>query len=1080
MTQYLECDMTIQPRVGDSYPLTIRTPVGEANGLFSLPSDSPEFQDHITRFAGLDTDSDLLSTIGRQLYDALFQGPIADVWSRVLALRSEGQNVRLRLHIAAEEGKVGALPWELLRHAEHGPLVLDDISIVRYTAQNTATPQTQARLPLRVLLTSAQRGTGRNAEQVLAKIQEGLAELGNQVSVVVEPHLTPSVLQRRLREPFHVWHIVGQGGVSENGTSGVLHLENGSGGDRALSATQLIPMIQGSQLRVVVLDASASKRLFTDPFRVLAPGFLQTQVTSVVAVQFAAREEASKAFAATFYRSLTDGLAIDVCVSRSRDTLARAVGLGAPDWATPVLFTRDPQAVMLDVPQADLAGSVVTGSANPKQRVGPYTRIAVHSVHGALLYAGPQPLVKQKQHDQPHSVPSFLNRERELRTITQELQARRSVWVRGSEGVGISALLRQVASGDAVRPFPDGVVVPHIPYANLDPADTFQMLFAAFCTSEPLLRAEPGATREYLSNARALLLFDRLGLGRETLTDILGTLKNSAAVVAAEGAMLPGLVDLQLPSMPRQDSTKLLSAEAGIEIDLSSVIFLDRVCAALGDLPLPLMLAGRLLANRVLTLKQLVAVLEDTTGELSFVTRAITPALKALSSDQRAVLTAIARCGAHGISREAISAISQIEAPTQKPILAHLSALGLIVHEKNHYRPATPSIARVLDTLLLKGDERARAATFFAGFAAANNRNLDTLEQELANLVGAVGMLATHNQTAEIGLLAQAIQPVLVLRGWWGAWGETLRRAEQVAQAMNNRPLLAWVRHEQGTRAALLGDFSSAEQHLREARHMRLELGDTAGADASQHNLRYLGFTPTPPVAAVKRPSRMFRLVSVLLALIVFGITAAVVAPHIGELQSAFVSPPTPTSTNGVVVAARETAATSIPTAAQTPTDAATPTTLPTATSAPSPTQTPEPLTCQVLVERLNLRAGPSTAFRSLAVLTEGAIVTPVARVEGINWVQVQSSLGQGWVSADPSILRCSADISTLGLTNSPAIPTPTTRRPTPRPAAVPARPPTPLPTVPPTEAPPTPVPPTIEVTLPTPEATADVPTASE
>jgi hypothetical protein len=118
------------------------------------------------------------------------------------------------------------------------------------------------------------------------------------------------------------------------------------------------------------------------------------------------------------------------------------------------------------------------------------------------------------------------------------------------------------------------------------------------------------------------------------------------------------------------------------------------------------------------------------------------------------------------------------------------------------------------------------------------------MERELGNLFAALKTALEQGLESQAAALAQAVQPLLVLRGRWAGWGQVIDWARQAAQSTGDRALLAWALHEHGTRAGLLGDRASAAINLTQARQLRLDLGDHAGAAASQHNLEYLGLLP--------------------------------------------------------------------------------------------------------------------------------------------------------------------------------------------------------------------------------------------
>lgn len=1088
---YLDIDITILPRSGEGYPFTLHTLGGDARGVFVFP-DGAEFQQLQARLAALDTDETTLSEIGQKLFTALFRGQARDVLARTQGMCEPGQRLRLRLSIAAEEGKVAALPWELLHDPDAGPLVLTDTPLLRYIPIAARTPTVAATLPLQVLLTGAAGGAA-NVLPVLEEIRVALGTLGDHAQVVVEPALTTQLLQRRLREGYHVWHHVGQGGASESAQGGVLLFSDGANGTKAVSASQLAVLLGSSGLRLVVLDASNGARLATDPFRTIVPALMKTQIPTVVAMQFSVPEQSSQAFAGEFYRALAEGMPIDACVTEGRRAVMGQSGLGRPDWATPAVYSRAPDNQLFQVPRADTPGRIVTLGGTPG--LPPNTSVSVDSQHGTLLHAGPRPSVERlvEKPRPPRALRAFFNRERELRSLVAEIRPRQGSWVRGPAGAGISALLRQAANVEAANALPDGVLLLNSTFDPADASDAAQEIFDRYYRSDVTAKLSTESAKSYLGGLRALFIFDHLPLPGGELVALTDTLAEGAVLIAAQGPAPDVLQEVTLGPLPRQDATKLIGAEAGAEIDLSNVMFLDRICAALQDLPLALQLAGRLLRVNAVPIKQLVALTEEPGGDQSALARAAAIALKVLDGAETNVLAAVVRGGPAGISPEAIAAISRIEQAKVEPALERMCELKLIEGGGDRYSPTTMSLGRVLDRLLKPGEERRRAAAFFAGVALLHAGNLDWFSAEEGNLAQAVETLLAEGKANEAGALLRFMQPSAVLHGRWGMWGRISTWAERAATAANDPVLRAWALHERGTRAGVLGDRAIAQTALQQASQLHEAAGDATGLAFERHNLRHIGLAPPPLPHATNASAPLSRRVvgtavtiSVLLAIL------ALLAPRIGWPFGPNVPVTTPTAEAiQVVLVATEPATV-------TSTDVPTPSSLPTRTSpptsAPSATATPEQATCRVIAERLNARTGPGTNYPVLATLADGQSVTPTGRSEDSRWLRISADgIPEGWISADVNLLACNVRIEEIQLSVAPPSPTPTRRprpttRPTTRPVARPTAtstppPPTETPSVqPPSETPippsETPIPPT-ETPLPSSETPTLKPTST-
>jgi CHAT domain len=1066
-TDYAECEIEIQPRNGAIYPFSLSAPGGDARGALRLPTDDPAYQALAARLAALDTDEELLTGIGRILFDALFQGQAREVYARSQGMLRAGQGLRIKLRIAASEAEVAALPWELLYDPDLGPLALLDAPIVRYLPQPVRIPTLRTDLPLRVLLTAAQTPPAADVTRELNEVQAALAALGGQVQVVAEPHLTTARLQRLLREDFHVWHFVGHSGASKDTTSGQLLFRGLSGVAEPVSATQLGIMLNRSGVRLVVLDTCEGGRLATGPLHGIAQALVRAQVPAVIAMQFSAPEESARAFVGEFYRALAEGFPIDACVTEGRKAVMGAAGLGRADWSTPAVYTRAPDGQLFELPpHADIPGAVVA------QLGDGHAQVMISSTAGALLGAARSPAIQRLgQTPRPPRPPrSFRDREQEQQELLTELEPGRGAWLRGPPGSGRSALLRQAANSAAARALPDGVLYinEQLEPSNLD--DIAQGLFSRFYAGDTAVRVAPELARTYLGGLQALFMLDRLPLNRDELVELADMLAGGAILITADGSAPDTLLELSLGGLPRAEAVALCAAEVHLSSAVPQIAsLLDRLCAALGDLPLPLLMAARLVQQGPAPLDRLVTMLDEMADEREPLARAARLALAALNDDELAVLAALARAGGQDTDTEAITAISQIPPERLAPALERLCDLRLAEGGGDRYAITTLALRRILDRLLKPGAEQKRAAAFFARAAALHIGDLGWLAAEFSNLTAAIETSLAGGEAAQAGLLARALQPLTVLRGYWGSWSRVIDWAEQAARASDDRALEAWALHERGTRAGLLGDGALAAASLDRARWRREALGDQAGAAASAYNLACLGLLPPTAAAPRRLPTALTRGLLVVALLLVAASLWFTLAPLLSAPPPTLTPSPQPSAVAGALgIATLDSPPTSGAASPVPPVTAAaivspTPPTSPTP-APPSPTALPS---CRIVAARVNLRAGPGTIYPAVAQsLAAGTLLTPLARNPAGSWlsVQIQGTSRSGWVIADPGLLTCNIPIAELPIG---AIP------PAPRPIATATPAPTATPTAPPTEAPAT----TATPALPARPSPADTPT---
>jgi photosystem II stability/assembly factor-like uncharacterized protein len=580
----------------------------------------------------------------------------------------------------------------------------------------------------------------------------------------------------------------------------------------------------------------------------------------------------------------------------------------------------------------------------------------------------------------------FYDREDSLAIIQTELRPSGGAWVSGQRGAGLSLLLRHIAylpdegtlSNGAV--YLDGAEEPD----DLD--EILRRLYVAYHSSSAPLAVSPQAARAFLSQRRALFVFDQLPLDRAALIALADTLSQSAVFISGEAEAPDTMAEVTLGGLPAADAMRLLSNTAKLDGSAREYAHaLQRICATLGHLPLPLFLAGKLLLARVVPPEQLASVLEDwrTSGPAHHRTPlalAARLALQGLTHEEVAVLTALART--RSMARDALAEVTRQASPALDSALARLMALGLATAGNERYQVMSVSLRRTLDEQLPVGEERRRHAAFFAA-AAPSTLALDRgwLLREQDNLLQAINTLLDQGHAAQAGQLAQVLQPAVVLDGRWSTWGRLADRAAEAARATGDRALEAWALHEQGTRAGALGDAAGAARSLSAARELRLELGDTAGAEASLHNMRYLGLAPTTGQSGDDMPAQTApdtapagvrpgaaQLAAALIGLVAVGVLVIWMLGLLAPQQPVPATVPSDSPASVVSVGA---------TSAATPAPTPEPTTAPAPSAAPRPS--PEPTTMPTPTAVPTLAPSPTPTLAPTAEPTAEPTSAPTA-----------------------------------------------------------------------------------------------------
>lgn len=349
--EHLTIVIRIERTAANNHMVSVRAPGGDATGQLALPAETPFFQEALRRIALLDTDDALLRRFGETLFEALFTPAIRMVYARTQGMCTHDQALRLVFDLDPNDPAIVGLPWEYLVDPDQGPLVMLNTTITRYLALAAPVPPLGAPLPVRALLTGASTPPSVDIPAELRTIERAMREtLGDSSSIVVEPHLTRTRLQRRMREGFHVWHFIGHGGVARDAITSVIWLEDETGDPDPVGAAELAVLLKRCGLRLAVLNACAGGAVRTAPFQHIALALLRVDIPAVLAMQSSISTDVARAFATEFYQTLAEGAPIDACVTEGRKAILGVAGLDRPDWGIPVIYSRAGDGRLFELP----------------------------------------------------------------------------------------------------------------------------------------------------------------------------------------------------------------------------------------------------------------------------------------------------------------------------------------------------------------------------------------------------------------------------------------------------------------------------------------------------------------------------------------------------------------------------------------------------------------------------------------------------------------------------------------------------------------------------------------------------------
>ncbi len=374
--KYRDFTISIQAASEGGYQVRVTSPAGEGTSRFELPFDADEVLRVLAALGQTvrSAERDVVvqpspprppTEIGQQLFESLFTGAARDLFQASLGMveadRDDPHGLRLKLQFDPtnpEVAKLASLPWELMyRPGTQDYLNLSSSTpLVRYLEvgkPHDATPQSDV-LRVLVVMASPEGEAPLDLHKEVELIRTSWASRPG-VEVDFLENATKKSLRGKLGQsdhPYHVLHFMGHGGFDPKTGTGVLLLEDEEGKAVHVDGKTLRVILDGTSMRLVVLNACNTARVTdrpgADPFAGVATSLVQDGFTAVVAMQFPISDEAAVEFAGEFYPRLARSAPIDEAVAEGRKAIliARPSSL---EWATPVLFMRSRDGILINI-----------------------------------------------------------------------------------------------------------------------------------------------------------------------------------------------------------------------------------------------------------------------------------------------------------------------------------------------------------------------------------------------------------------------------------------------------------------------------------------------------------------------------------------------------------------------------------------------------------------------------------------------------------------------------------------------------------------------------------------------------------
>ena len=363
---YLDFELEIREGLPREYPVSVRSPAGEALAQMRFPYDEWELKDRLksleiallrsggTRRRIASPEENTVQDFGRGLFESLLVGDVRTRYEMSLSeARRQGKGLRLKLRIQPSE--LAVLPWEFLYDAERDryPCLSSNTPLVRYLDLPQPAEPLNVSPPLRILgMVTSPKGLApldvNHEKRLVEEATRSLREDG-MVELTWLEGQTWRHLQRAMRRgPWHIFHFVGHGGFDAATQEGALALSDDAGSMNLLRARGLAELLDDHfPLRLVFLNSCEGARgSESDAFSSTAATLVRRGVPAVVAMQYEITDQAAIEFSRDFYEALADSLPVDAAVTEARTAVSMDSAL---EWGTPVLYMHSPDGRVFDV-----------------------------------------------------------------------------------------------------------------------------------------------------------------------------------------------------------------------------------------------------------------------------------------------------------------------------------------------------------------------------------------------------------------------------------------------------------------------------------------------------------------------------------------------------------------------------------------------------------------------------------------------------------------------------------------------------------------------------------------------------------
>lgn len=336
-----------------------------------------------------------LRTVGQELFDALFSGPVGDAY-RASTLDAGKRGERLQVVLQLEVPGLAAIPWESMYDTQNDEYIGLADPVIRHIPSADAEPLAiVAPLKVLVLVASPDGMMALDVEAERTKLSQALEEPIADGRIELKWLMQASweeVQDELLNGTWHVLHFIGHGDYDRNADQGVIALVGADGGTHLVEADRLARLLNQARPtpRLVVLNSCQSGRSGTqDLFSSTAATLVRRGISAVAAMQFSISDAGAAKFARGLYSALASGRSIGDAIGSGRVGLLSTPG--SLEWVTPVLYVRGDTSTLFTItpaaPPAPRLAETQTASGPSKKMLAIVGGVAAAVIAAVVILA---------------------------------------------------------------------------------------------------------------------------------------------------------------------------------------------------------------------------------------------------------------------------------------------------------------------------------------------------------------------------------------------------------------------------------------------------------------------------------------------------------------------------------------------------------------------------------------------------------------------------------------------------------------------------------------------------------------------